>query len=1034
MTPEQIDHVFGRGRLKMETGAHVEVFREAAPPGESRRYTKRFLTTADGDYAQWTEREWRILALLVGHGSRCVPDIVQYDRDARGTKLVQTYDAGATVDQWATLLPVERGGGLYARVFEDCAHWWALAHHCLVALDEIHSLQLVHLDIKGDNICIPIGPAEFDPVAPEERLFPMFGKLRLIDFAFSLVSGESLPTPLPIGWQQDYDYQSPRLLHALEAGRAGDLRPTENLDWRCDMYSLAAMLKRYLPGEHRLCQPELACGWTAQRYDAAKALILKIRETHDRELTSRRPHSELIMETSAHVRANELAQSLEQGWTLARDAQPFAVPATPLTPVTRLAQPLRLVIPPRDDHVVADVVWPDERRAAPFHLAKRRDKVPLVASAIGIAAVGVLLFVADSGALLGNASQLARRALSAAMNRVVDPESATGAATPVPGADRNTATLPAETSAPDATAAPGTVATAGGLETPENTAAETSAAAQDALVAATESSESSPSLDASQSQSSSKPESAEPADASPASAAVEAPPSSMRAGNSTPQASPPPRVSSPRSRQTEGYRSKSTSVPPRVAKAPPPTSPPSTAAQAPPARNAEAARRTQLAGNAKAPRSTTATRAVATRSPQVAATKRAGETTFVASRIPPNVPSAQVASTTPPVSTPAVAASAAAGTAGTATAAMATNDVAAAAPGVATTPSSAQVVATISPPAQPGAAPRVVALPPPQAAPAIEAPRAAPALTYPLPNPAGSAPIVETSPPPATPIVTEPRPPAPRAIVEAPPQLAAPIVAAPLSPPPRAIAEPPRSRSSPNEIRDGDAYRTQARWILENVVPRTSAQSHAQISRVLLLAASAYHPDQDRAVFAAAASPGVLKDVAFVARDFAPLDARRLHGEARQAYWSRRDIPDALDLQLKAFGANPYDPEISGHLAFLYMKVLPAQPDRARQLALYAIGLRNGQYRTGRAEDWTTFAIASALTGRETDARFAFYTLVALTRNADGVCHAALNALAVYGDRLREPVDALLYRLHAQGRADDSPYCAWPASRVTRNP
>ena len=261
MTPEQIDHVFGRGRLKMETGAHVEVFREAAPPGESRRYTKRFLTTADGDYAQWTEREWRILALLIGHGSRCVPDIVQYDRDARGTKLVQTYDAGATVDQWARLLPVERGGSLYTRVFEDCAHWWALAHHCLVALDEIHSLQLVHLDIKGDNICIPIGPAEFDPAAPGERLFPLFGKLRLIDFAFSLVSGESLPTPLPIGWQQEYDYQSPRLLHALEAGRGGDLRPTENLDWRCNMYSLAAMLKRYLPGERRLCPPELAFGF-----------------------------------------------------------------------------------------------------------------------------------------------------------------------------------------------------------------------------------------------------------------------------------------------------------------------------------------------------------------------------------------------------------------------------------------------------------------------------------------------------------------------------------------------------------------------------------------------------------------------------------------------------------------------------------------------------------------------------------------------------------------------------------------------------
>jgi hypothetical protein len=331
-------------------------------------------------------------------------------------------------------------------------------------------------------------------------------------------------------------------------------------------------------------------------------------------------------------------------------------------------------------------------------------------------------------------------------------------------------------------------------------------------------------------------------------------------------------------------------------------------------------------------------------------------------------------------------------------------------------------------------------------------------MTNPAAILAGAAPIVEASPPPAAPIVPAPKPPLVAAETSgAPPAAAnvlpsvpsnAPIVPparafaalsleAPRPPPPRAIAEPPRPRSSPGETRDGDTYRAQARWMLENVVPRTSAQSHAQISRVLLIAASAYHPDQDRAVTAAAASPGVVNDATFVARDFAPLDARRWHEEARQAYWSRRDIPDALDLQLKAFGANPYDPEIAGHLAFLYMKVLPAQPDRARQLALHAIGLRNGQNgqsQTGRTEDWTTFAIASALTGRETDAKYGFYALVALTRNADRVCHVALGALAVYGERLREPVEALLYRLHAQGRGDDSSYCAWPGSRVTRTP
>jgi serine/threonine protein kinase len=208
-------------------------------PGERRRYTKRFLNSTDGDFAHWTEREWKILARLIGHGIGCVPDVVQFDRgSAKGPQLVQTYDAGVTVDQWATLLPLYRDGHVYRHAFEDCAHWWALAHYCVKSLKEIHQLQLVHLDIKGDNVCIPFGPATFDPEAEGAPLYPLFGQLALIDFAFSVVSGESLAVPLPIGWQREYDYQSPRLIEALAAGHEGDLTKTRELDWRCDIYSL----------------------------------------------------------------------------------------------------------------------------------------------------------------------------------------------------------------------------------------------------------------------------------------------------------------------------------------------------------------------------------------------------------------------------------------------------------------------------------------------------------------------------------------------------------------------------------------------------------------------------------------------------------------------------------------------------------------------------------------------------------------------------------------------------------------------------
>ncbi|HEY2819065.1 MAG TPA: hypothetical protein VGK44_18245, partial [Casimicrobiaceae bacterium] len=403
MTPMQIDRVFGRGRLKMVTGEHVEVFREAVGPGERRRYTKRFLNTNDGNFAHWTEREWRILARLIGHGIDCVPDVVQFDRGSiAGTQLVQTYDAGATVDQWATLLPLNRDGRIYRHAFEDCAHWWALAHHSLVALKKIHQLELVHLDVKGDNVCIPLGPAHFDPDAPDARLHPVFTQLALIDFAFSLVSGEALAHPLPIGWQRDYDYQSPRLLKALEEGRGGDLRLTCALDWRCDMYSLAAMLKRYLPDEIAV-DGTAGTGWTAERYDAAKALILSLRDHHDREANHALPHAALINTASVRLRERDLAASLAVGWMLARDVDVVPTAASPLTPMTRLAPSIRVFVSPQARGVDPRVTIDSSRdTGVPVIIPRREDAARVNARPVRIARpprAAVLIIVVALGAL-----------------------------------------------------------------------------------------------------------------------------------------------------------------------------------------------------------------------------------------------------------------------------------------------------------------------------------------------------------------------------------------------------------------------------------------------------------------------------------------------------------------------------------------------------------------------------------------------------------------------------------------------------------
>jgi hypothetical protein len=52
---------------------------------------------------------------------------------------------------------------------------------------------------------------------------------------------------------------------------------------------------------------------------------------------------------------------------------------------------------------------------------------------------------------------------------------------------------------------------------------------------------------------------------------------------------------------------------------------------------------------------------------------------------------------------------------------------------------------------------------------------------------------------------------------------------------------------------------------------------------------------------------------------------------------------------------------------------------------------------------------------------------VALSRNLDASCRAALSAIDSHGERVAVPVGAMMARIREQGRERESPSCAMPA-------
>ena len=331
---DHLDLMFGTRERAIktpdDTQDHVEVWRHFE--GGRRYFRKRFLESKmlGVNFRYWTRREFTLLNELQSERLHHVQEYWRIaDLGLEGTQL-ETWDAGPDGDQWQQV-PVARDGHRLAHPFLDCGHWFGLARWLLAALEEVHALGFVHVDLKGDNFCLP---ARSEGVAADgypERVRLQWGELRLIDFAFSVWEDRArLPghMPLPIGENAEFCYQSKQLLAALAAGNspAPDLGPTRGLDWRADLYSLGFTLNQILAEVERHCFPEdRNWRWTGERAKRARWLIDDLQgwdkrwEQRKQAAPVERPHGALIADLDRLLGEGDLAGSLVSGWEIVRD-------------------------------------------------------------------------------------------------------------------------------------------------------------------------------------------------------------------------------------------------------------------------------------------------------------------------------------------------------------------------------------------------------------------------------------------------------------------------------------------------------------------------------------------------------------------------------------------------------------------------------------------------------------------------------------------------------------------------------------------
>ena len=254
---------------------------------------------------------------------------------------------------------------------------------------------------------------------------------------------------------------------------------------------------------------------------------------------------------------------------------------------------------------------------------------------------------------------------------------------------------------------------------------------------------------------------------------------------------------------------------------------------------------------------------------------------------------------------------------------------------------------------------------------------------------------------------------------------AAPLVVAAAAASPAATPAPAVPPADDGAVAAPPDFMLRANELLSTQIPRIAQRAERMVLRVLVAAGRADEDgsDDDEIRLAASGDPARARRPAADAHrgpGVAPVPRGRAH---RAAAWRLRRGGGPADAGVRRQPGRCRDRRQPGLPA---PRQSPGQAEAARRLALHALTLHDWKYPSGRIEDWNTFAIASALTGRERDARNAWLVALALAGGSERQCRAALDAYALYGEALRSPVEAMLYRANAATRSPRSRLCEWP--------